>query len=87
MFLLPQELNYTPLNFNTAVICQSQAPKKTENTVPGSIWSREQSTPALATSQPQCEFTETIPTSPIIIHTADVGFICPGKYRWRIFAQ
>ena len=44
-------------------------------------------TPALATSQPQCEFTETIPSSPIIIHTADVGFICPRKYRWRIFAQ
>ena len=44
-------------------------------------------TPALATSQPQCEFTETIPTSPIIIHTADEGFICPGKYRWRIIAQ
>ena len=44
-------------------------------------------TPALATSQPQCEFTETIPTSPIIIHTADEGFICPVKYRWRIFAQ
>ena len=44
-------------------------------------------TPALATSQPQCEFTETIPTSPIIIHTADVGFIGPGKYRLQIIAQ
>ena len=47
----------------------------------------EWSTPALANSQPQCEFPETIPTSPIIIHTADVGFICPGKYRLRIIAQ
>ena len=46
-----------------------------------------QLTPALATSQPQCEFTETIPTSPIIIHTADEGFICPGKYRLQIIAQ
>ena len=44
-------------------------------------------TPALATSQPQCEFPETIPTSPIIIHTADVGFIGPGKYRLQIIAQ
>ena len=44
-------------------------------------------TPALATSQPQCEFPETISTSSHIIHTADQGFICPGKYRWRIFAQ
>ena len=45
-------------------------------------------TPALATSQPQCEFPEAISTpSHIIIHTADEGFICPRKYRWRIFAQ
>ena len=44
-------------------------------------------TPALATSQPQCEFPETIPTSPIIIHKADEGFICLGKYRLRIIAQ
>ena len=44
-------------------------------------------TPALATSQPQCEFPETIPTSPIIIHTADEGFMSPGKYRLRIIAQ
>ena len=44
-------------------------------------------TPALATSQPQYEFPETISTSSHIIHTADEEFICPGKYRWRIFAQ
>ena len=45
-------------------------------------------TPALATSQPQCEFPEAISTpSHIIIHTADEGFICPRKYRWQIFAQ
>ena len=44
-------------------------------------------TPALATSQPQCEFPETIPNFPIIIHTADEGFICPRKYRLQIIAQ
>ena len=44
-------------------------------------------TPALATSQPQCEFPETISTSSHIIHTADEEFICPGKYCWQIFAQ
>ena len=44
-------------------------------------------TPALATSQPQCEFPETISTSSHIFHTTDEGFICPGKYRWQIFAQ
>ena len=43
-------------------------------------------TPALATSQPR-EFPETIPTSPIIIHTADEGFTCPEEYRLRIIAQ
>ena len=47
----------------------------------------EWSTRALVISQPQCEFPETIPTSPIIIHTADEGFICPRKYRLRIIAQ
>ena len=57
------------------------------NLVPYSTYSTYKYTPALAASQPQCEFTETIPTSPIIIHTADEGNICPGKYRWRIFAQ
>ena len=31
-----------------------------------------QITPALATSQPQCEFPETIPTSPIIVCEADL---------------
>ena len=46
-----------------------------------------QITPALATSQPQCEFPETIPTSPIIIHTADERFLCPGKYCLRFIAQ
>ena len=52
------------------------------------VWSENTSTtPALATSQPQCEFPETILTSSHIIHTADEEFICPGKYRWRIFAQ
>ena len=50
-------------------------------------WTWCQFTPALATSQPQCEFPETISTSSHIIHTADEEFICPGKYRWRIFAQ
>ena len=50
-------------------------------------WEQYCSTPALATSQPQCEFPETIPTSQIIIHTADEGFICPRKYRLRIIAQ
>ena len=44
-------------------------------------------TPALATSQPQCEFPETISTSSHIIHTTDEEFICPGKYYWQIFAQ
>ena len=44
-------------------------------------------TPALATSQPQCEFPEKIPTSPIIIHTTNEEFICPGKYCLRIIAQ
>ena len=44
-------------------------------------------TPALAFSQPQCDFPETISNSSHIIHTADEEFICPGKYRWQIFAQ
>ena len=47
----------------------------------------EWSTRALAISQPQCEFPETIPTSPIIIHTEYEGFICPGKYCLQIIAQ
>ena len=46
-----------------------------------------QLTPALVTSQPQCECPETIPTPSSLIHTADDKFVCPGKYRWGIFAQ
>ena len=44
-------------------------------------------TPALATCQPQCECSQTIPPSPSIIHTSDEEYGCPRNYRQGNFAQ
>ena len=44
-------------------------------------------TPALATHQPRCECSETIPPSPSIIHMSDEELGCPRNYRQGIFAQ
>ena len=59
----------------------------TTATPPPPLYLYNRFTPALVTSQPQCECPETIPTPSSLIHTADDKFVCPGKYRWGIFAQ
>ena len=44
-------------------------------------------TPCLATCQPHCESSWTIPPSPSIIHTSDEELGFPRNYRWEIFAH
>ena len=44
-------------------------------------------TPALATFQPQCEWPETIPPSPSIIHMSDEELGCPRNFRRGNFAH
>ena len=44
-------------------------------------------TPALATCQPQCEWPETIPPSPSIIHMSDEELGCPRNFRRGNFAH
>ena len=44
-------------------------------------------TPCLATRQPRCESSETIPPSHSIIHMSDEELGYPGNYRQGIIAQ
>ena len=44
-------------------------------------------TPCLATCQPLCECSQTIPPSPSIIHTSDEELGCCRHFCWEFFAQ